>query len=76
MVKAKAMHRDMLRNERVERMLLLDYEWMNATREKDQAAIDAIDAKKVALLDITDDPRIDASTTVEELKAVTLPTRG
>lgn len=73
MVKARELHRDKLRNERVERMLQLDNEWMAATRAKDQAAVDAVDAKKQVLLDITDDPRIDAAATIEDLKQITLP---
>lgn len=71
--RARELHRDILRNERVERMLLLDYEWMAATRAKDQTAVDAVDAKKVELLDITNDPRIDAAQTIDDLKLVVLP---
>jgi hypothetical protein len=70
---AKELHREKLRTERVERLLLLDYDWMAATRAKDQVTIDAIDAKKVELLNITDDPRIEAAQTIDELKSVTLP---
>jgi len=75
MTKARALHRNMLRNERVERMLVLDQEWMAATRANDRAAIVDIDRRKQELLDITDDPRIDAATTTEELKQITLPAR-
>jgi hypothetical protein len=75
MALAKEIHREKLRNERTERLLLLDYDWMAATRAKDQAAIDAADAKKVELLNITDDPRIDAAQTIDDLKAVTLPSK-
>lgn len=73
MVRARELHRDMLRNERVEQLLILDFQWMAATRAKDEVAIGAIDAQKQALLDVTNDPRIDAATSIEELKQVTLP---
>lgn len=69
---ARALHRDLMRNERVERLLVLDQEWMAATREKDDALVADIDAEKQALLDATDDPRIDAAQTIDDLKAVTL----
>lgn len=68
---ARELHKDMLRQERDPRMLKLDAQWMAATRAKDEAAIANIDAEKQVLLDSTDDPRILAATTVEELKVVT-----
>lgn len=73
MVMARELHRQLLRTERTERLLLLDYDWMQATREKDVTAVAAVDAQKQALLDVTDDPRIEAAATVEDLKAITLP---
>jgi len=76
MEKAKELHRDMLRGQRTEQLLVLDREWMAATRAKDQAAVDAVDAQKQVLLDVTDDPRIEAATTIEELKQVTLPEKN
>lgn len=72
MVKAKELHRDLLRNERTEKLLKLDAKWMEATRTKDTAAVADIDAEKVVLLDATRDSRIDAALTIEDLKAVTL----
>lgn len=74
MTKAKAIHREKLRAARVEALVKLDQEWFIAERAKDNQVKDAIDAKKQAMLDVTDDPRIDAAQTIAELAAVTLPT--
>lgn len=72
MARARELHRDLMRNERVEKLLSLDREWFIATRAKDDAVVADIDAEKQALLDATNDPRIEAAATIEDLKAVTL----
>lgn len=72
MVTAKAIHKDKLRAERKPLLDALDVEFMR-TLEQGQATT-AITAKKQALRDITDDIRIDAAATPEDLKALDLVT--
>lgn len=73
MDKARALHREKLRAERVETLVKLDQEWFVAERAKDGAAKAEIDRRKQAMLDITDDPRIDSAQTIADLAAVKLP---
>lgn len=68
---ARDLHRAALRNERDPRLLKLDAEWFAATRDRDDVLLAAIDAEKQVLLDSTDDPRIEAAATIDELKVVT-----
>lgn len=71
MEKAREILRNRLRGERAPMLQELDVEWMRALEVGGD--VSAITAQKQALRDITDDPRIDAAQTVDELKKVTLP---
>ena len=70
MVAAKAIHKDNLRTERAPRLADLDVAYMKALEAGSGA--DAIAAEKQVLRDITSDARIEAATTPDELKALTL----
>jgi len=73
MNKAREIKRDQLRAERKPILEALDVAYMRAQEAGDTAKQDAIAADKQALRDATADPAIDAATTPDELKAVTLP---
>lgn len=72
MTKAKEIWRDKLRQERKPRMEALDVEYMKALEAGTGAA--EIAAQKQTLRDITNDSRIDAATTPDELAALDLAT--
>lgn len=72
MVAAKDIHKDNLRRERAPRLADLDVAYMKALESGSGAA--DIAAQKQILRDITDDARIDAATTPDELKALDLAT--
>lgn len=67
---AKEIHKDILRMERAPIMQELDVEYMVAL-EKGQSTL-GIASKKQSLRDVTNDPRIDAASSVDELKSLTL----
>ena len=67
---AKAIHKDNLRAERKPLLDALDVDYMKALETGGDAS--AIAAEKQKLRDVTADARIDAATTPEELKALTL----
>jgi hypothetical protein len=67
---AREIHRDHLRVARSVKLMQLDGEWMKATGQKKDGDADAIEAQRKALRDMPSDPRIEAATTPEELKAV------
>lgn len=69
---AKVIHRGHLRAQRKSEFAETDGGWMLATRAKDSAKLQEIEDRAQALADAPDDPRIDAATTPEELKALTL----
>lgn len=73
MAKAKELKRAHLRHERAALFPGLDGQWSRAFGQGNKAEADAIEARRQALRDAPADPRIDAATTVEELKAVVLP---
>lgn len=73
MAKAKEVHRDILRRERVPLLAALDIEFMRAVEAGDQSAIAGIAKRKQALRDAPADPQIDAAETVDTLKAIGLP---
>jgi len=73
MIKAREIKRDQLRAERNPILKALDLAYMRAQEAGDTAKQNAIAADKQALRDATADPAIDAATTPDELKAVTLP---
>ena len=70
MAAARDIHRDNLRAERKPLLEALDVAYMRAL-EDDTGTVD-ITAEKQALRDVTEDPRIDAAATPDELKALTL----
>jgi len=72
MEKARDIHRDALRAARKPELEALDTQWFRAAEEEDDALKADIRTKKQTLRDVTADPRIDAATTPEELKALTL----
>ena len=72
MAAAKEIHKDNLRQERKPRLEALDVAYMKALEAGTGAA--EIAAQKETLRNITDDARIAAATTPEELKALDLAT--
>lgn len=72
MAAAKEIHKDNLRQERAPRLEALDVAYMKALEAGTGAA--EIAAQKETLRNITDDARIAAATTPEELKALDLAT--
>ena len=72
MTNALAIHKDNLRAERGPRLADLDVQYMKALEAGTGA--DAIAAQKETLRNITDDARLAAATTPDELKALDLAT--
>jgi len=72
MAKARDIHRDNLRAERNPRFEKLDTDWFRAAETNDTTAQADVAAQKQALRGVATDPRIDAATTPDELKALTL----
>ena len=72
MDKAREVQREVIRRERTPRLEALDVAFMRALESGE--AVAAITAEKDALRAVTEDPRIDAVVTPEELKALTLNT--
>lgn len=70
MAKARDIHRDRLRAERAPRLGALDVDYMKALEQGGDTT--SVVAEKQALRDVTADPRIDAATTPDELKDLTL----
>ena len=70
MDKAKAIHRDRLRAARTDLLEALDAEWMQADETNDLQAKALIRIEKQRLRDITNDPRIDAAQTTDDLKRI------
>lgn len=72
MTVAREIHRDNLRTERAPILQQLDTAWFRAAETSDTAAQAGIASQKQALRDVTDDSRIDAATTPEQIKSLTL----
>lgn len=72
MAAARDIHRDNLRAERSPRFDALDVTWFRAAETADTDTQASVAAQKQALRDVTADPRIDAATTPDELKDLTL----
>jgi hypothetical protein len=70
MAKCREIHRQRLREMRAPLLASLDVAYMRADESGDQVAKEEIKAKKQALRDVTDDPRINQVSTVEELKTL------
>lgn len=73
MPKAREIHKQILRSERAPLLAALDTEFMRALEAGDVAAQTEIASRKQKLRDATDNPAIEAAATLEELKAVALP---
>lgn len=73
MERAREIHRERLRAERAPMLAKLDVDAIRAqTESRDEVALAGVIAEKQRLRDITADPRIEAATTIEELKAIVL----
>ena len=72
MAAARDIHRDNLRAERAPLLDALDAYWFRAAETNDATSQANIAAQKQALRDVTNDARIEAATTPDELKALTL----
>lgn len=70
MAKARVIHRDRIRSQRVTAFVSLDGQWMAATARNDAVEARRIEAQRQTLRDAPADPRIDAAATVEDLKKV------
>lgn len=73
MVKARELHKAVLRHWNGDKLLMLDREWVDASADGKKADADAVQAKRQALRDFVNDPRIDAAQTLAELKALVPP---
>lgn len=79
MVKARNLHRDVLRLRRAARLVALDIEEFRALRRRvtgitaTNIEITDVAQRKQLLLDAPQDPRIDAAATVDDLKIIDLP---
>lgn len=73
MVKAREIHRQHIRAHRASALKELDGQWMRAQGQGKKAEADAIEAERQKWRDAPADPRIEAATTVEELKAIAGP---
>lgn len=76
MDKAKELHKNKLRLERIEAMSQLDVDFQRAIEDNDSSKMQRIKAKKQKLRDITTHPDLVNAQTPEELKAVTIETHG
>lgn len=68
--KARAIHRERLRAKRKPLLEALDVEAIRADEDGDSARKRDVVARKRRLRDVTADPRIEAATTIDELKAI------
>ena len=71
--KAKDIHKEHLRTERLPLLESLDVQFMRAVEAGDTALQESIAQKKQVLRDATANPNIAAAQTVDQLKAVKLP---
>lgn len=72
MAAARDIHREHLREERAPRFDALDAAWFRAAETNDTEAQANVAAQKQAMRNVTDDARIEAAATSDELKALTL----
>lgn len=70
MLKCREIHRKRMRLERAPKLAALDVEYQRADEVGDTQKKRHIAKEKQRLRDVTADPRIDAATTPEELKAI------
>lgn len=70
MTKARAILKDKLRLDRAPKLSALDIEYQRADEIGDTAAKAEVATRKQVLRDVTDNPKIEAAATAEELKAL------
>lgn len=73
MPKARELHKARLRHLNGDKFMSLDRQWVDASASGKKSEADAIEAKRKALRDFVNDPRIDAAQTIEELKLIVPP---
>lgn len=73
MPSARTLHKELLRAARAPELAALDIAYQRADEDGLPEAKQAVRERKQILRDCTDDPRIEAAVSVEDLKAVTLP---
>ena len=73
--KARDIRKAQLREERAPKLAELDIEFQIALEQGDSGKQASVVAYKQELRDITDDPRFLSATSIEDLEAITLPTR-
>jgi len=70
MIKAREIHRDLLREARAPLLLNLDVAYSKADEKNDATAKADVAVKKQALRDVTKHPDIESATTIEDLKKI------
>lgn len=68
MPKAREVHRDLIRKQRSPVFADLDGQWMRAMGKQDVVEIQRVEAERQKWRDAPADPRIDAASSIEELK--------
>jgi hypothetical protein len=72
MEKARVLHKELLRHQGIEQLLILDGKWTGATAQGKTADAEAIEAERQTIRDTMNDPRIDAAATLDDLKQIAL----
>ena len=70
MPKARALHQAYLRHQNGDKFMTLDREWLDKNARGDANGAAEVEAKRQALRDFVNDPRIEAAKTIDELKRV------
>jgi hypothetical protein len=76
MPSARELHRQLLRHQRAEKLLILDAAYNGASAQGDNARAARIEALRQTLRDLTSDPRIDAANNISELAQIGLASDG
>lgn len=72
MIKARELHKDILRARRAPKLADLDIAYQRADEDGDSAKKQTIAAQKRALRDVTKDPAIEAARSIDDLKIIGL----
>jgi hypothetical protein len=67
---ARELHRDKIRHARALAFLKLDGDWMRAQGQGKIEEVRAVETKRQELRDLPSDPRIEAASSIEELKEI------
>jgi hypothetical protein len=70
MPRARERHRELLRHESGNALMALEREWVPASHDKDNVALKRIGDEHKRLREFPNDPRIEAATTIDELRAI------